>query len=239
MTVAPLQPSQAPTSLDSSPQEGDCLVRTAAPFVFSIVALLAPASARAQQPATPLQTQTTRLVPVAGTLVDAAGAPMTGDVSVTFSLYDAREGGTELWTETQQLRLDARGQYTAYLGAAVPLPQTAFRDEQARWLETSAAGRAAPRAMLVAVPYALRAADADTLGGTPLSSFGLKDEPSETGRAAAGATAEPLVDGSGVPNQLAKFATANIISSSTITETAANRIGIGTTDPTEAGQLDS
>lgn len=47
------------------------------------------------------------------------------------------------------------------------------------------------------------------------------------------------VDGSGVPNQLAKWTGGTTISSSIITETATSRIGIGTTDPTEGGQIDA
>ena len=182
------------------------------------------------------ETATTRLLPVSGTLTDGRGAPITGEAVVTFSLYDASEGGVLLWTETQRVDSDARGRYTAYLGSAVPLPQSAFREEQARWLETGIGGRALPRTMLVAVPYALRATDAETLGGTPLSSFVLK--PTAEG-ADTSATAAPLIDGSGVPGQLAKFTTATDVGSSVITETATNRVGIGTTDPTEAGQIDS
>ena len=81
-----------------------------------------------------------------------------------------------------------------------------------------------PRTMLVAVPYALRAADAETLGGRPLSSFVLTgpDGKLQTG---LGAVANPLIDGSGTPGQIAKFTTASDIGSSIISETAtgANR----------------
>jgi len=212
-------------------------VRAVALFVIGI-ALPLPGYAQGQAPV-PTQTTTTRLIPVSGTLVDAAGAPLTGEVAVTFSLYDEQSGGAVLWTETQVLRLDERGRYSAYLGSDTALPQSAFRDEQARWLETAAAGHAAPRAMLVAVPYALRATDAETLGGTPLSSFVLKEERAGSSTRAAAETSTPTVDGTGVPGQLAKFAGGTTISSSTITETGTNRVGIGTIDPTESGLLDS
>ena len=99
-------------------------------------------------------------------------------------------------------------------------------------------GRQMPRTMLVAVPYALRAADAETLGGRPLSSFVLTgpDGKLQTG---LGAVAEPLIDGSGTPGQIAKFTTASDIGSSIISETATGRIGIGLTDPTGGTVVDS
>ena len=92
--------------------------------------------------------------------------------------------------------------------------------------------------MLVAVPYALRAADADTLGGEPASSFVRSRT---DGRLESGANLfdSPLVDGSGVPGQIAKWASSTVLSSSTISECASNGIGFGLTDPTGGGVVDS
>jgi hypothetical protein len=192
---------------------------------------------RAQNPVAASQS-TTRLLPVSGALSDAAGQPRGGAAVVTFGLFDAQQDGTLLWTEVQEVQADDRGRFTAYLGAVSPLPLEVFSSEQARWLSISADGREQPRVMLVAVPYALRAADAETLGGKPLSSFVLTG-PDGKMRSAAGSVAEPLIDGSGTAGQLARFTTATDVGNSIITETATNRIGIGTTDPTEGGSLDS
>ena len=169
---------------------------------------------------------------------DADGNPRSGPTVVTFGLYDSQDGGTLLWTEVQEVRGDERGRYNAYLGAVFPVPQEVFSNEQARWLSVDVDGRQLPRMMLVAVPYALRAADSETLGGKPLSSF-VTTGPDGRMRTGAGVVADPLIDGSGTPGQLAKFTTATDIGNSIITETATNRIGIGTTDPTEGGALDS
>ena len=189
-------------------------------------------------PSTP-QTSTTRLLPVSGILTDPTGTPLTGTVVITLTLFDAAEHGTVLWSETQQVQVDARGRYTAYLGMTTPVPQAAFSHEQARWLGIEVGGRELPRIMLVAVPYALRAADAETLGGTPRSAFVTRGLDGRYQAAAGTAVAEPLIDGSGTPGQMAKFTSATEIGSSIITESATNRVGIGTTDPTESGQLDS
>ncbi len=90
-------------------------------------------------------------------------------------------------------------------------------------------------------PYrsALRAVDADTLGGKPLSSFVQTDAHGRTVRADGTEIISAAVDGTGVPNQLAKWTGGTTQSSSIITESATNRIGIGTTDPEEGGLLQS
>ena len=184
------------------------------------------------------QQSTTRLLPVSGVLTDSGGQPRRGSAAVTFGLFDAQHDGTLLWTEVQEVQADDRGRFSAYLGAVSPLPQEVFSSEQARWLSIGVDGREQPRIMLVAVPYALRAADAETLAGKPLSSFVLTG-PDGKMRTSSGATAEPLIDGSGTAGQLAKFTTATDVGSSIITEAGGNRIGIGTSDPTEGGALDS
>ena len=209
---------------------------------FAVALFIAQVSTvAAQEPAAQatLQTSTTRLLPVSGILTDVTGTPLTGTVIVNFTLFDAAEEGTALWSETQLVRVDARGQYTAYLGTTTAVPQAAFNQEQARWLGVEVDGRVLPRKMLVAVPYALRAADAETLGGTPLSAFVTRGRNGRLQVAGETAVAEPLIDGAGTPGQFAKFTSATEIGSSIITESATNRLGIGTTDPTESGQLDS
>ena len=96
---------------------------------------------------------------------------MNGPVSVTFELYEELAGGVPLWRELQLVHADDRGHYLVYLGAVTPMPQVAFSEERAGWLAVAVEGHLLPRVMLVAVPYALRAADADTLGGQPGASF--------------------------------------------------------------------
>jgi hypothetical protein len=183
-------------------------------------------------------TSTTRLIPYAGSAIDSSGAPVTGDVKLTFALYEEQDGGAPLWREEQRVHADDRGRYLVYLGSVVAMPQIAFSEERARWLAVTAEGRALPRVMLVAVPYALRAADADTLGGQPASSF-VRSRADGRLETSAGVVAQPVVDGTGVPGQLAKWVSPTFQSSSIITESATNRIGLGLPDPTGAGVVDS
>jgi hypothetical protein len=77
-----------------------------------------------------------RLVNFSGVVKNAAGAPQTGTVAITFSFYEEQEGGTALWSETQNLALDGQGRYTVLLGAAQTkgLPLELFASGKARWL---------------------------------------------------------------------------------------------------------
>jgi hypothetical protein len=129
-----------------------------------------------------------RLVKFSGVVKDSSGVPKTGIVGVTFALYASEDGGVPMWSETQNLQLDSAGRYTAFIGAgsADGVPFELFASGQAQWLGVRPdGGLEGRRIMLVSVPYALKAGDADTLGGKPASAF------------MAAPQTEPLVAGSG------------------------------------------
>jgi trimeric autotransporter adhesin len=128
-------------------------------------------------------------------------------VGLTLALYQEQEGGTPLWVESQNVQLDGQGRYTVLLGAtqADGLPLDLFTSGQARWLgvtpQLPGAGEQ-PRVLLVGMPYALKAADADTLGGKPASAFVLADgqSPAGSGPSAGGGasnTGSPSPNGRG------------------------------------------
>jgi hypothetical protein len=151
-----------------------------------VLAVLAASGRALSQGSSAAQTATTlepasdsvvpRLIQYSGIVKDAEAKPVTGSVGVTFSLYQFEEGGRPLWVETQTVQLDSQGHYTAFLGAASPggLPQDLFASGSARWLGVQPALPGAgeqPRVLLVGVPYAFKAADAETLGGKPASAY--------------------------------------------------------------------
>jgi hypothetical protein len=141
-----------------------------------------------------------RLVPAAGMVRDAAGTLRNGPALVTFAIYTAREGGEPLWKETQSLTLDAAGWYSTLLGATQPegLPLELFREGEARWLAVSIdGGPELPRTFWASVPYALKAADAETIGGLPLEAFVVNGAYRKSGDAAR--SRAPKADGDGVP----------------------------------------
>lgn len=119
--------------------------------------------------------QVPRFVKFNGTLKDAAGQPRTGLVGITFSIYHEAVGGVPLWQETQNVQLDQQGRYQVVLGSeSGGIPLALFAYAEPRWIATQAQlpGEVEqPRALLVSVPYALKASDAETLGGLPPSAF--------------------------------------------------------------------
>ena len=160
-------------------------------FAIALVVVTQTVVGAAQTPST------TRLIPYAGTATDGSGSPVAGAVNLTFELYEEQDGGSPLWREDQRVQADDHGRYLVYLGSQVPMPQIAFSEERARWLAVSVEGRALPRVMLVAVPYALRAADADTLSGHPASSF-VRSRSDGRLETSSGVVAVAALDGSGV-----------------------------------------
>jgi hypothetical protein len=93
-----------------------------------------------------------------GRLLDAAGAPVNGDRSVGFSLYDAETGGNLLWSDTFTLSVQD-GYYTARLGSGpVPLEISDFSGVTP-WLAVTVGGSpVGARSPLASVPFALVAA---------------------------------------------------------------------------------
>src|ERR1700722_14614975 len=137
-----------------------------------------------------------RLVRLAGTVKDLNGNPLTGRVGITFALYSEQTGGAALWLETQNVTADSDGHYAVLLGATrtAGLPAEIFTSEQAHWVGVQVSGQAEqPRVLLVSAPYALKAGDAETIGGLPPSAFVLAAPASAGGmNNAAASSASPL-----------------------------------------------
>src|SRR6266478_2532059 len=191
-----------------------------------------------------------RLVKFAGTLKDELGKARTGVVGVTFAIYKEQEGGAALWLETQNVELDEQGRYTVLLGSTKSegLPLELFISGEPRWLGVQVnlpKEVEQSRVLLVSVPYALKAADAETLGGKPLSSFVLASPATGSGGGvgtvfpSTGAIGAATIGGGGTQNFVAKFdATgANVVNSS-IFDTGTN-VGIGTSSPARTLHLKS
>ncbi len=138
-------------------------------FVF---VLLSAGRISAQQ--TAARTAVPRLVQLSGVLRDAVARPVAGVSSVTFAIYAEQEGGAALWSETQNVLADANGHYSTVLGVASAggFPVELFGTGQSRWLGVTIAREPeSPRVLMASVPYALKAGDAETLGGLPASSY--------------------------------------------------------------------
>jgi hypothetical protein len=166
-----------------------------------------PASfARAQS--TP-QSTVPRTVPFNGQVLTAAGEPRTGAVLLTFGLYPDGSGGTPIWIERQLVTLDKDGRYLVLLGGATPdgLPLDAFAAATARWLGVQVEGEPEqPRLQLLSVPYALKAADADTINGRPASEYVLSSHLADSVKSSVKEAIRPVNVDNVTPNTLLKYA---------------------------------
>ena len=137
-------------------------------FLFVLVALCFFVSSTIAQEATSKPAPVVpALVNFNGSLVDINAKPVTGIVGVTFLLYREQQGGAPLWMETQNVHPDKTGHYSVMLGSTSSegLPGDLFVSGEARWLGIQAAGLPEqPRVLLLSVPYAMKAADAETVG---------------------------------------------------------------------------
>lgn len=211
-----------------------------------LLPLIAPAFAQSQTAAV---STVPRLIKFSGTVNGAQGSVHNAPIGITFALYKDQQGGAPLWLETQNLQVDVNGHYTASLGAAssAGIPQDLFATGEARWLGVQVQGQAEqPRVMLLAVPYALKAADAETIGGLPPSAFvlaapipGSAPLPSAATASASSsntstASPNPPVTGLGTVNFVPLWDTTGDIVNSALFQSgsgAAAKVGINTNTP--------
>src|SRR5262245_52418738 len=212
--------------------------RSSALRAVLLVLVLVPSAIAAQSSQSVSSAAVPRLIEVTGVFRPADGLPAGPVETVTLSIYADEEGGVPLWQETQTIAMDAQGRYSLLLGATSPdgIPAAVFGSE-AHWLGTRferAREVEGSRMRLTSVPYAIRAADADTLGGRPASAYLLA--PNAGGKTSAEATAvEPGGSANavlpGTADFLAKYVNGVDVGSSSVFELAGGAIGMGTTTP--------
>jgi len=180
-----------------------------------------------------------------GSLVkDLNGSPLSGVVGITFALYSEQTGGTPLWLETQNVTPDSTGHYTVLLGSTTSqgLPESIFTSEQAHWVGVQVTGQAEqPRVLLASTPYALKAGDAETIGGLPPSAFmlampGTNNTPNNSanpgGSSDVGTTA--VVSGSGTTDFVPLWTNNSVLGNSVLFQSGSGSsaaVGINTTTP--------
>ena len=105
-----------------------------------------------------------RVMSFQGRLSDANGdAVADGDYSVAFRIYGQETGGAPLWEEPRTVSV-AGGLCSVLLGVVTPL-DLPFDAQYWLAVEVQSDGEMEPRFRLAAAPYALRAKDADSVGG--------------------------------------------------------------------------
>ncbi len=183
-----------------------------------------------------------RLVNFSGKAIDAEGKAIPGVTGITFAIYGEQYGGSPLWIETQSVKTDAKGNYTAQLGATKTegMPLDLFSTSAPRWLGARInGGEEQPRVLLLSVPYALKAQDAATLGGLPASAFILAAPPVSGGGAAADSNTPAVpppatVTGSGTADFVPLWTGTSVLTNSILFQLGSGssaKIGINQTTP--------
>jgi hypothetical protein len=160
-------------------------------------------------------------------------------VEAVFRIYAASEGGEPLWTETQQIAVAQDGSYSVLLGSASAkgLPQAVFGSGQARWVAVAVErGEEEPRIPLASAPYAMKAGDAQTLGGLSAQSFVTHAQLAAAAQALAVQAVQQIAPsvtptGSGTTDYVPLWTSASNLGNSALYQ-AGSDIGIGTTAPT-------
>jgi len=183
-----------------------------------------------------------RLVNFSGKAIDQ-GKAVAGVTGITFAIYNEESDGSPLWLETQNVQADSKGNYSVQLGATKSegLPLDLFTSGEARWLGVRInGGEEQPRVLLLSVPYALKAADAQTLGGLPASAFLLAAAPVTAGNVSSPAmsaaqTVAPAVSGTGTTDFLPLWTNSTgTLANSVLFQTGSGttaKVGINTTAP--------
>ena len=106
-----------------------------------LLSVLAPLSMMAQP----------RLITYQGNILDQQDKPFQGPVQMTFELYDKDFGGTQLWSEIQNVTLN-NGYFNVYLGSVTPFSPD-FKFNRELWVQVTV-GNGAPfkRTPLTMVP---------------------------------------------------------------------------------------
>jgi hypothetical protein len=188
-----------------------------------------------------------RLIRFSGTIHEVSSKPVREVAEIAFSLFKEESGGAPLWFESQTVEVDAQGRYTVLLGAMHPdgLPMDLFTSGEARWLSIMVGKVEQQRVLIVSVPYALKAGDAETLGGKPAAAYLLAVPTTSTSLSTAATEGSHVdtskrvqgsVDGpaplatSGTAGYIAKFINSTDLGNSVMFESN-EMIGIGTTSP--------
>jgi trimeric autotransporter adhesin len=126
----------------------------------------------AQQPASAQSPMTSKMIRYTGSIWSDSPTAVTGVISVTFNVYSDATTEIPIWSETQNVEV-SNGGFIVLLGETTDgLPSEVFAAGEARWIGCTALGMyTESRQMLLAVPYAMKAVEAETLGGHASSEF--------------------------------------------------------------------
>jgi hypothetical protein len=183
------------------PNAGSVLIMAVMLFVYNAQA--APARDDSIGPAAP--SLSSNMINYQGSLSTASGTPVTGNIGLTFRLYNIQSGGTALWTEVHANANAVpanKGIFHVLLGSLTPIPTSVWANSNV-YLGVQVQGDSvelSPREIVTAVPLSVVTAN-----------IVIPDASVTTPKIANGAvTTEKLPDGSITAAKLAPGATNKI-----------------------------
>lgn len=102
-----------------------------------------------------------QLINYQGFLTDSDGNPLEGTFSITFKIWNAASGGTELWTETQSSVNVINGVYNVQIGSdtlSPPFPEDLFDGDIYLGVTVESDSEMTPRKQITSVAFAMKAA---------------------------------------------------------------------------------
>jgi hypothetical protein len=156
-----------------------------------------------------------------GYLTDAGGNPLNGDVGITFRIWSAEVGGTELWSESHAAVAVSDGVFTVLLGSSVPITVGVLNGERYLGLTVGTDSEMVPRMKVTSVAYAIRAGYAESVAVGSVDTSALSDTAVTEAKIATGAvTSAKLGSASVTSDKIASGAvTGSKVASGTLTAT--------------------
>ena len=122
-----------------------------------------------------------QLINYQGSLADESGTPLDTTVNITFTIYDAPTGGSNLWAETQSSVAVENGFFAVQLGSVTALNDLFTAN---RWLGIAVGSDSEmlPRQQIVSVAHSYRVGTVDgASGGTISGKLNVGDSNTNTG----------------------------------------------------------
>lgn len=114
------------------------------------------------------------LINYQGRLTDSSGVPLNGTYELTFRIYDAESAGNLLWQETHSAVLIQKGIFSIMLGSVTSMD---LPFDKAYFLEIKVGNEVmSPRQRITSAGYAIKAEEAEKLGGKQPSDYALASD---------------------------------------------------------------
>jgi hypothetical protein len=119
-----------------------------------------------------------------GYLTDPDGIPLDVTVDMTFSVYDAAEGGVAVWNESHSGVIVTEGIFNVVLGETSPFSPADFAGDRYLGVQVGIDAEMTPRQKFTSVAFAIAAEYASAVGDGTVTTASLSDTAVTSGKIA-------------------------------------------------------